>query len=142
MIIKQLSVFLENRTGRLTELTGILAENDINISAFSIADSSDYGILRMIVGRPEAAAEVLRKAGFAVKVTEVVGMIIPHKPGGLHKALQIISDNNVAIDYMYAFASGDCKATVIIRAESLEKIITVLQKHKMELLQEGDVYQV
>ena len=69
MIIKQLSVFLENRTGRLTELTGILAENDINISAFSIADSSDYGILRMIVGRPEAAAEVLRKAGFAVKVT-------------------------------------------------------------------------
>lgn len=142
MIIKQLSVFLENRTGRLTELTGILAENDINISAFSIADSSDYGILRMIVGRPEAAAEVLRKEGFAVKVTEVVGMIIPHKPGGLHKALQIISDNNVAIDYMYAFASGDCKATVIIRAESLEKIIAVLQEHKMELLQEGDVYQV
>lgn len=142
MIIKQLSVFLENRTGRLTELTGILAENDINISAFSIADSSDYGILRMIVGRPEEAAEALRNAGFAVKVTEVVGMIIPHKPGGLHKALQIISDNNVAIDYMYAFASGDCKATVIIRAESLEKIIAVLQEHKMELLQEGDVYQV
>jgi hypothetical protein len=142
MIIKQLSVFLENRTGRLTELTGILAANDINVSAFSIADSSDYGILRMIVGRPEAAAEVLRKEGFAVKVTEVVGMIIPHKPGSLHKALQIISDNNVAIDYMYAFASGESKATVVIRAESLQKLITVLQEHKMELLQEGDVYQV
>ena len=142
MIIKQLSVFLENRTGRLTELTCILAANDINISAFSIADTADYGILRMIVGRPDAAAEILRKAGFAVKITDVVGMIIPHRPGGLHKALQLISDNNVAIDYMYAFASGDCKATVVIRAESLQKLIGVLQEHKMELLQEGDVYQV
>ncbi|MEI8032909.1 MAG: ACT domain-containing protein [Chlorobiaceae bacterium] len=142
MIIKQLSIFLENRTGRLTELTGILAENDINISAFSIADTADYGILRMIVGRPVEAAEVLRKHGFAVKVTDVVGMVVPHRPGGLHKALQIISDNNVAIDYMYAFASGECKATVVIRADSLEKLIKVLQEHKMELLKEGDVYQM
>ncbi len=142
MIIKQLSVFLENRTGRLTELTGILAENDINISAFSIADTADYGILRMIVGRPDAAADVLRKNGFAVRITDVVGMIVPHKPGGLHKALQIISDNGIAIDYMYAFASGDCKATVVIRADSLDRIIKVLQEHKLELLQAGDVYQL
>ena len=142
MIIKQLSVFLENKTGRLTELTGILADNDINISAFSIADTADYGILRMIVGRPELAAEVLKKNGFTVKITDVVGMVIPHRPGGLHKALQILSSNNVAIDYMYAFASGDCKATVVIRADSLYHIIDVLQEHKMELLKEGDVYQV
>jgi len=142
MIIKQLSVFLENRTGRLTELTGILAEHDINISAFSIADTADYGILRMIVGKPEQAAEVLRNRGFAVKITDVVGMIVPHRPGGLHKALQIISDNGIAIDYMYAFASGDCKATVVIRADSLEHIIKVLQEHKLELLQAGDVYQI
>jgi hypothetical protein len=142
MIIKQLSVFLENRTGRLTELTGALAEHDINISAFSIADTADYGILRMIVDRPELAETILREKGFAVKITEVVCMIIPHRPGGLHKALQIISDNNVAIDYMYAFASGECQATVVIRADSLQKIIAVLQEHKMELLQEGDVYQV
>jgi hypothetical protein len=142
MIIKQLSVFLDNRTGRLAELTGILADNDINISAFSIADTSDYGILRMIVGRPELAAEVLKKHGFAVKVTEVVGMIVPHRPGGLHKALQVISDNNVAIDYMYAFATGDCNATAIIRAESMQKLIDVLQEHKLELLKEGDVYQL
>lgn len=142
MIIKQLSVFLENRTGRLTELTGILAENDINISAFSIADTTDYGILRMIVGRPDAAADVLRKNSFAVRITDVVGMIVPHRPGGLHKALQIISDNGIAIDYMYAFASGDCKATVVIRADSLDRIIDVLQEHKLELLQAGDVYQL
>ncbi|MBM3422923.1 MAG: ACT domain-containing protein [Chlorobi bacterium] len=142
MIIKQLSVFLENRTGRLTELTGILAENDINISAFSIADTADYGILRMIVGRPEIAADVLRKNGFTVRITDVVGMIVPHRPGGLHKALQIISENGIAIDYMYAFASGDCKATVVIRADSLDRIIDVLQEHKLELLQAGDVYQL
>lgn len=142
MIIKQLSVFLENRTGRLTELTGILAANDINISAFSIADTADYGILRMIVGRPEAAAEVLRSNGFSVKVTDVVGMIVPHRPGGLHHALQIISDNNVAIEYMYAFASGESNATVIIRADSLGKLIEVLQEHRMELLSTGDVYQL
>jgi len=142
MIIKQLSVFLENRTGRLTELTGILAEHDINISAFSIADTADYGILRMIVGKPEQAAEVLRNRGFAVKITDVVGMIVPHRPGGLHKALQIISDSNITIDYMYAFASGECKATVVIRADSLEHIIKVLQEHKLELLQAGDVYQI
>ena len=142
MIIKQLSVFLENRTGRLTELTGILAENDINISAFSIADTADYGILRMIVGRPDAAVDVLRKNGFAVRITDVVGMIVPHRPGGLHKALQIISDSNITIDYMYAFASGECKATVVIRADSLENIIRVLQEHEMELLQQGDVYQI
>jgi len=142
MIIKQLSVFLENRTGRLTELTGILAENDINISAFSIADTADYGILRMIVGRPDAAAEALRKHGFTVRITDVIGMIVPHRPGGLHKALQIISENGIAIDYMYAFASGDCKATVVIRADSLEHIIKVLQEHKLELLQAGDVYQL
>lgn len=142
MIIKQLSVFLDNRTGRLAELTGILAENDINISAFSIADTTDYGILRMIVGRPELAAEVLKQHGFAVKVTEVVGMIVPHRPGGLHKALQVISDSHVAIDYMYAFATGDCNATAIIRADSMQKLIDVLQEHKMELLKEGDVYQL
>ena len=140
MIIKQLSVFLENKTGRLTELTGILADNDINISAFSIADTADYGILRMIVGRPELAAQVLKDSGFTVKITDVVGMIIPNTPGGLHKALQIISDNSVAIEYMYA--SGECKATVVIRADSLHKIIDVLQEHKMELLKEGDVIQV
>lgn len=142
MIIKQLSVFLENRTGRLTELTGILAEHDINISAFSIADAADYGILRMIVGKPEQAAEVLRNRGFAVKITDVVGMIVPHRPGGLHKALQIISGSDITIDYMYAFASGDCRATVVIRADSLENIIRVLQEHELELLQQGDVYQL
>ena len=142
MIIKQLSVFLENRAGRLTELTGILADNDINISAFSIADTTDFGILRVITGKPELAEKVLKENGFAVKITEVIGMIMPHKPGGLHKALQILTDNGISIEYMYAFASGDGRATAVIRTDTPQKAIEVLQLHKMELLQAGDVYQV
>lgn len=142
MIIKQLSVFLENRAGRLTELTGILAENDINISAFSIADTTDFGILRVITGKPELAADVLKEKGFAVKITEVIGMIVPNKPGGLHKALQILTDNGISIEYMYAFASANDRATAVIRTDAPQKAIEVLQLHKMELLQAGDVYQL
>ncbi|NTV02559.1 MAG: ACT domain-containing protein [Chlorobiaceae bacterium] len=142
MIIKQLSVFLENRAGRLTELTGILYDNDINISAFSIADTTDFGILRVITGKPELAEKVLKEQGFAVKITDVIGMVMPNKPGGLHKALQLLTDNGISIEYMYAFASGDGRATAVIRTDTPQKAIEVLQLHKMELLKTGDVYQV
>ncbi len=142
MIIKQLSVFLENRAGRLTELTGILAENDINISAFSIADTADFGILRMIAGKPELAEKVLKENGFAVKITDVICMTVPHKPGGLHRALQILSDNGISIEYMYAFAAAADQATVVIRTDMPLKAIEVLQLHKLELLKAGDVYQL
>ncbi|NTU67888.1 MAG: ACT domain-containing protein [Chlorobiaceae bacterium] len=142
MIIKQLSVFLENRAGRLTELTGILADNDINISAFSIADTTDFGILRVITGKPELAEKVLKENGFAVKITDVIGMVMPNKPGSLHKALQILTDNGISIEYMYAFASADDRATAVIRTDTPQKAIEVLQLHRMELLQAGDVYQL
>ncbi|NTU59279.1 MAG: acetolactate synthase [Chlorobiaceae bacterium] len=142
MIIKQLSVFLENRAGRLTELTGILEENDINISAFSIADTADFGILRMIAGKPDLAEKVLKEKGFAVKMTDVICLIVPHKPGGLHKSLQILSDNGISIDYMYAFATSDDRATVVIRTDETKRAIDVLQMHKLEMLQSGDVYQM
>ncbi len=142
MIIKQLSVFLENRAGRLTELTGILADNDINISAFSIADTADFGILRMIAGKPELAEKVLKENGFAVKITDVICMIVPHKPGGLHRSLQILSDNGISIDYMYAFATSDDRATVVIRTDESKRAIEILQLHKLELLKAGDVYQL
>lgn len=137
MIIKQLSVFLENKIGRLTEITGMLAEHNINISAFSIADSTDFGILRMITSNSDLAENVLKSKGFAVKITDVVCLVVPHTPGGLHKALQILSDNGVAIDYMYAYAVGQ-SAVVVIRADSLEKIINVLQQQEHQFLQPGN----
>lgn len=141
MIIKQLSVFLEDRTGRLTKLTKILYENDINITALSMADAAEYGIVRMIVGRPELAVKVLKENSFSVNTTDVIGIIVPNKPGGVYKTLDIISSAGIHIDYMYAYAIGD-SASVVIRTKSNEAVIDVLQQHKMELLKADDIYQV
>lgn len=141
MIIKQLSVFLENKTGRLTEMTKILSENNINISAFSIADTADFGIVRCIVSKPDEAIKALKEKHFSVNITDVVCMIVPHEPGGLHKALKILSDNNVPVEYIYAFAF-DNAASVVIRSESNEEVIRVLQANQMKLVKASDIYQI
>jgi hypothetical protein len=141
MKIKQLSIFLENKSGRLTEVTEALASAHINISAFSVADTADYGILRMIVNKPEQAEQLLKAKGLSVHITEVIGLVVPNEPGGLHRALQILSSEGISVEYMYAFALSD-RATVIIRTEAVQQTITVLQKHKMELLKASDVYEV
>jgi len=141
MIIKQLSVFLEDKSGRLTDLTKILAENDINITALSIADAADYGIIRMVVGRPELAVAVLKENGFSVNLTDVACFIVPNEPGGLYHALKILAENNINIDYMYAFATQST-ASVIIRSTSIQAVIDVLQKNKLELLKASQIYQI
>jgi len=141
MIIKQLSVFLENKTGRLTEMTKILSENNINITAFSIADTADFGIVRCIVSKPDEAIKALKEKHFSVNITDVVCMIVPHEPGGLYQALQILSDNNVPVEYMYAFAF-DNAASVVIRSESNEEVIRVLQANQMKLVKASDIYQI
>ena len=141
MIIKQLSVFLENKSGRLTEVTETLASEHVNISAFSIADTSEFGVLRMIVNKPDAAEKALRGKGISIHITEVVGLIVPDEPGGLHRALQILSSEGISIEYMYAFAL-DNRATVILRTDAIEQTVAILQKHKMELLRASEVYEV
>ena len=141
MIIKQLSVFLEDKIGRLTEMTKILAKNNVNLSAFNIADAADYGIARFIADDPELALKVLKENRFSVNLTDVVGMVVPHEPGGLCKALEILSTNNITIDYMYAFAIND-SASVIIRSSSNEDVIKVLQENKMSLLKVSDIYKI
>jgi hypothetical protein len=141
MIIKQLSIFLEDKSGRLTELTKILAENDINITALSIADAADYGIIRMVVGRPELAMKVLKEKGFSVHLTDVACFVVPNKAGGLYHALKILADNNINIDYMYAFAIQD-SASIVIRSASISDVIDVLQKNKLELLKQSQIYQL
>lgn len=141
MIIKQLSVFLEDKPGRLTDLTKILSDNDINITALSIADAADYGIARMIVGRPDLAVDVLKKHNFSVNITNVVGVVIPNKPGGLYHILKILSENNITVDYLYAFALGNA-STAVIRAASNEEVIKILKENQMELLKTSDIYQI
>jgi len=141
MKIKQISIFLENKSGRLTEVTEALASASINISAFSVADTADYGILRMIVNKPEQTEQLLKSKGLSVHITEVIGLVVPNEPGGLHRALQILSSEGISVEYMYAFAVGN-RATVIIRTDAVQQAITILQKHKLELLKASDVYEL
>jgi hypothetical protein len=141
MLIKQLSVFLEDRSGRLTELTRILAENDVNITALSVAETADYGIVRMVVGRPELAKEALEKAGFSIGLTDVVCVNMPDKPGSLYRILEILTDVKINIDYMYAF-SNNAVALAVIRAADAAQVIEVLQQHRLQLLSQSDIYQL
>ena len=141
MLIKQLSVFLEDRSGRLTELTRILAENDVNITALSVAETADYGIVRMVVGRPELAKKVLEKAGFSIGLTDVVCVNMPEKPGSLYRILEILTDEKINIDYMYAF-SKNAVALAVIRAADVAQVIEVLQQHRLQLLSQSDIYQL
>ena len=142
MIIKQLSVFIENESGRLTQVCETLAEAGINISALSLADTSDYGILRMIVSAPDKSVEILNQCGFSVRLTDVIGLIIPDTPGALSRALRILSNADISIEYMYAFSFESKKATVVIRTEDPQKAIAVLQEHQMELRRASEFYQL
>jgi hypothetical protein len=141
MIIKQLSIFLENKSGRLTEVTEALANANINIIAFSIADTADYGILRLILNKPEEAERVLKEKEFSVHITEVIGLVVPHEPSGLHRALKILSAEGISIEYLYAFALGN-RATVVIRTDAIPQTIAALERHKMELIKSSDIYEI
>lgn len=141
MHIQQLSVFLEDKSGRLTELTRILAENDVNITALSVAETADYGIVRMVVGRPELAKKALEKAGFSIGLTDVVCVSIPDRPGSLYHILEILTDEKINIDYMYAFSNNDV-ALAVIRAANMQLVTEVLQKNRMKLLSKSDLYQL
>jgi hypothetical protein len=141
MIIKQLSVFLENKSGRLSEVTTILGEAGINMSAFSIADTSDFGILRVIVSEPEKALKILKENKFSVNLTDVICLSCPNEAGSLSKALVILNDEDVSIEYMYAFSLGNT-ANIVIRPTNVQKCIDVLQKHELELLRSSDLYKL
>ena len=141
MIIKQLSVFLENRSGRLTELTEVLGAADINLSALSIAETSDFGIIRMIVSDPEKGLEILKENNFSVNLTDVICLYTPNQPGALSKALRILSKEGISVEYMYAFAIEE-DAFVVIRTEKLDQTINVLENHEMELLKASELYNI
>jgi hypothetical protein len=141
MIIKQLSVFLENKSGRLSEVTNILGDAGINMTAFSIADTSDFGILRVIVSDPEKALRLLKENHFSVNLTDVVCLSSPNQPGAMAKALKILSDEEISIEYMYAFSIGDT-ANIVIRPTNVRKCIDVLQEHELELLKSSDLYKI
>ena len=141
MVAKQLSIFLENKSGRLTEVTEALAAEGINLSALCIAENADFGILRGIVSNPEKAYEALKNSHFAVNITEVVGISCPNVPGSLAKVLRFLSDEGVFIEYMYSFANGET-ANVIIRPNDMANCIRVLTEKKVDLLAASDLYKL
>ncbi|MFW6309271.1 MAG: ACT domain-containing protein [bacterium] len=141
MIIKQLSVFLENRSGRLTEMTEILGEADINLSALSIAETSEFGIIRMVVSDPQEGKKVLKENNFSVNLTDVICLKTSNQPGALAEALKLLSDNQISVEYMYAFSHGQ-EAFIVLRTDNLVETISVLEKEKMDLLQATDLYNI
>ena len=141
MHIQQLSVFLEDRSGRLTELTRILAANDVNITALSVAETADYGIVRMVVGRPELAKEALEKAGFSIGLTDVICVNMPDQPGSLYRILEILTDESINVDYMYAFSNNDV-ALAVIRSTDIQRVTEVLENNRLKLLSQSDIYQL
>ncbi|MGL4293418.1 MAG: amino acid-binding protein [Bacteroidales bacterium] len=141
MLIKQLSVFLENQTGRINQITDILGRYNINMSAFSVAEGSEFGILRLIVPDPLLAREVLKSNGIMTTITDVICLITPNKPGALAKALNILAEQGVFIQYMYAFSAGET-ANVIIKCNDMERCQAILQKHQYDLLKSDKAYQI
>lgn len=141
MIIKQLSIFLENKTGRLAHISELLGDAKINMSAFSIADSSDFGILRLIVSDPEGAQKVLQENGLSVQLTDVLCMTVPNTPKALSKAMRILTDAEVEIEYMYAYSMGE-DALSVIKPKDIEFCISVLQEHKLELIAASSLYKL
>ena len=141
MRAKQLSIFLENKSGRLTEVTEALGKSGVNLTAMSIADNSDFGILRCIVSDPEKAYKVLKEEHFAVKITDVIGFTCPNTSGSLAVVLKYLSDRGVFIEYMYSFANGDV-ANIVIRPTDLESCEKILEERKVDLMADSDLYRL
>lgn len=123
--IKQISVFVENRTGRINEVTRILENSGINMSAFCLAESADFGILRMIVSDVEGAETALRAAHFGVSTTDVLSITCPDVPGAMHSVLEVLAHEHIFIEYMYAFSQGSV-ANVIIRPTDVARAAEIL----------------
>ncbi len=139
MIIKQLSVFLENKSGRLHQVFDVLGASNINVSACSVADTSEFGILRMIVSEPEKARDILKEKRFSVNISEVISFVTPNTPGALARTLKVLSDTNISIEYLYGFSVGE-KSFIALRSDNVENAIMELQRHEMELISANDLY--
>ena len=143
MKVEQLSVFLENRAGRLTEVTKILSESGLNIRALSLADTSDFGILRLIVSDYEKAKKALKENGFTVGRTNVVAVEVEDKPGGLHNILSLLSENGVNVEYMYAFVQQSGKnAVLIFRFDRTDEAIKILQNTGVRIIPGEELYKM
>jgi hypothetical protein len=141
MKVEQISVFLENKPGALAEVTRILGETGVNIRALSLADTKDFGILRLIVNDNEKAKEVLVQKGLTVRKTEVVAVEVPDRPGGLADIMKVLAEARINVEYLYAFVqqSGE-NAIIIFRFDETDRAIAVLSEKKVPILEGKKVY--
>jgi hypothetical protein len=141
MKVEQISIFLENRAGRLSEVTRVLGEGGINIRALSLADTSDFGILRLILTDHEKAKQILKENGFTVGRTNVVAVEVQDKPGGLHQILDLLSGKGVNVEYMYAFVQQSGKnAVLIFRFDKTDQAIEILKENDIRIVPGDELY--
>ena len=134
MSVHQISVFLENRAGQLAEITRVLAENSIDLRAISIAETADYGVLRMIVDNAEKATGILLSQGYILSMTPVLVMAVPDVPGGLAPVLAVLAEGQIDIEYMYSlFTHQEGKAYMVFRITEEDKFVRLLEAHGMAL---------
>jgi hypothetical protein len=140
MIIQQISVFIENKSGKIYEAASVLAEKNINIRSLSLADSASFGVLRMIVDKPEVAYEALKAAGLTAKISEVVAIEVPDQVGGFAAVMKIMSDAGINVEYMYAFVEkNQDNAILIFRFDDVRKTLDLLQGKGLRILQAKEV---
>ena len=134
MKIKQISIFLENRKGRLFDVCSLLGKHNINIRALNVAETESFGILRIVVNNPDEAVKRLAEAGFTANLTDVVALEVPDKPGGLAGILKVLNDEDINVEYMYGFVEkATDKALMVFRFDNADKATTVLKKHDIRI---------
>ena len=142
MVIKQLAVFIENKVGRLESVTEILTKHNINIVSFSLADTSEYGMLRMIVSNPEEGRRILKEEGFSAKLTEVIAVKIEQKPGTLHRILKLLFDAGHSVEYMYTLATAGKDTSIIMKLSDPNHALEVLLTNGYQVCTDREAYEI
>ena len=134
MVAKQISVFIENRKGRLGEVLDVLKNGGVNIISLSLADTAEYGLLRLISDQPQKGKDALTQAGFSSMLSDVFILKVPHTPGALQNILRVIADEEVNVEYMYGLTASGEEASIVVKTSDLERAETVFAKHGIETL--------
>ncbi|WP_410319538.1 acetolactate synthase [Methanobrevibacter sp.] len=143
MKIKQLSIFLQNRMGSLSKPLEVLSDADVNIKALCMADTSEFGILRLVVDNPEKGKEALEKNNFLVKITDIIGVEMNDTPGGLTTILKTIKDNDIDLEYLYAFTHEKVgKAILLLHSENIDQLISILNENNIKITPSNEVYRL
>ena len=140
MFLKQLTVFLENREGRLDSVTDLLAKNDINIACLALADTSEYGVLRLVVSDPDKAKAILKEEGYSSRLTEVLGVRLAQVPGSVNKLTKVLAAENINIEYMYTLSSSKEFGSMILKVSDIEKAYEAVKNAGMELVDPEAAY--